>query len=483
MKKKIKYLGLAVFIITAFFSTGHIQSDEYFQILEFAQFKLGQIEASELPWEFNEKMRPSLQPWLAYLFIKCCHFFGLNNPFYINTLLRLISAFLLWSVITRLNEFIINRYFKDTKWQNIFYASSLLLWFVPFISVRFSSENYAALFLLLAILLLTKAKNYINLILVGIFLGISFLFRYQMGIAILAIYVFLLFIDKINFWKLFISGIIFIACIGFGVYIDSLFYNKLTFAPYNYLKLNLIDGKASNFGTSPFFAYLYLFLAFATPPLSFILLASFTKGIITLKKHVFVWVSVLFIIIHSLIGHKEMRFLFPILYLFIFITTYGLMTYFKDRAIKKWHRRLVRVSLIINGLLIFIMMFKPLNGTVELYKFFYENTSKKNKLIISNTEETYHFLVGLKSTFYKPKNIHSIAIESPEKIYNYLTNNKIETAYLVHNQLYFRDKIKNYEAKRVYSAYPNWIISIDFIDLQKIINTKTVYKLTRKQTI
>ncbi|PQJ77893.1 hypothetical protein [Polaribacter porphyrae] len=481
MIQKIKYIGLAVFIITAFFSVGHIQSDEYFQIMEFAQYKLGQINASELPWEFNERMRPSLQPWLAYLFIKIFHFIGLENPFYIATIFRLLSAILMWSIFTRLNDYIVNKYFKESKWQNIFYASILLLWFVPFISVRFSSENYAALFLLLSLLTLTKTRSYGNLIFIGFTLGISFLFRYQMGIAILAIYAHLLFIDKTKFLKVLTSGSIIILIIALAIYLDSLFYNQLTFAPLNYLKLNLIDGKAANFGTSPFFAYLYLFLAFAAPPISFILLASYTKGVIILKKHLFVWVSIFFILIHSLIGHKEVRFLFPIMYLFIFIAIYGLMTYFKNKEIKKWHRRLFRVSFVINFLLLVFMMFKPLNGTVKLYGFLYKNVSEKNNLIISTSKETYHFLVDLKSTFYRPKNITSLAIYSSENIKNYLIKNNIKTAFLVHNQLYFDEKFDNYEIKRVYSAYPSWIKSIKFIDWQKAIRTKSVYLLTQKK--
>lgn len=481
MIKKIKYIGLAVFIITAFFSTGHIQSDEYFQIIEFAQFKLGNINGSDLPWEFNERMRPSFQPWLAYLFIKFFHFIGLENPFYITTFFRILSALLMWFIFTRFNDFIISKYFKETKWQNLFYGCTLLLWFVPFISVRFTSENYAALFLLLSLLMLTKPKNYSNLILVGLTLGISFLFRYQMGIAILAVYAFLLFIDKVKFLKVITSGIIVLFIIALATYLDTLFYNHPTFAPYNYLKLNLIDGKASNFGTSPFFAYLYLFLAFAAPPISFVLLASYTKGIILLKKHIFVWVSLFFIIVHSLIGHKEVRFLFPIMYLFIFIAIYGLMIYFKNKEIKKWHRRLFRTSAVINLLLLIVMMFKPLNGTVELYGFLYNNVSEKNNVIISDSKETYHSLVSLKSSFYRPKNTTSIALNSKDKINAYLNDNHIINAFLVHDQLYYNDKFEKYDIERVYSAYPNWIKSIEFIDWQQLIRTKTVYKLTRKK--
>lgn len=480
MIQKIKYISLAVFIITAFFSVGYIQADEYFQIIEFAQYKLGRIEASELPWEFHERMRPTLQPWIAYFLIKFFNFFNLINPFYIDIVLRLITAIFLWLTFTRLNTILIAKYFEELKWKNLFYGCTLLLWFVPFVSVHFTSENYASLFLLWSlILLINKSKSYLNLAIVGFTLGISFLFRYQMGIAILAIYAYLLFIEKIKIWKIVLSGSIILILMGIETYFNSIFYNQFTFAPYNYLKLNLIDGKAASFGTSPFFAYIYLFLGFVIPPISFVLLTAYTKGIIVLKKNIFVWVSVFFILIHSLIGHKEMRFLFPVMYLFIFISVYGLKEYFKNKAIKKWQIRTFKVSLVINSILLLFMMYKPMNGTVKIYEYIYDNISEKNNIVISTSTDTYYFLSSLKSSFYRPKNVTSLALDSNDKIKNYLTENNIENAYLVHNQLYFTDNIENYNIERVYSVYPNWIKNINFIDLQKIIKTKTVYKITK----
>lgn len=61
-QKNIKIAAFITFMITAFFSVGHLQSDEHFQVLKFAQYKLGKISANDLPWEFGEKMRPSIQP-------------------------------------------------------------------------------------------------------------------------------------------------------------------------------------------------------------------------------------------------------------------------------------------------------------------------------------------------------------------------------------------------------------------------------------
>ncbi|MDR3355642.1 MAG: hypothetical protein LBO04_00430 [Spirochaetaceae bacterium] len=53
---------------------------EYFQAIEFANYKLGSTDKSELAWEFNARMRPWLQPSIYYVLIKTFKFLGVNDP-------------------------------------------------------------------------------------------------------------------------------------------------------------------------------------------------------------------------------------------------------------------------------------------------------------------------------------------------------------------------------------------------------------------
>jgi len=284
IENKIKYAGLIVFLVTAYFSIGHHQSDEHYQILEFAQYKLGHINGNDLPWEFHEKMRPSMQPWIAFLSIKCLNFIKITNPFTITILFRMVSALFLWLAITSLSKVICEKYFPEKKWSVFFYCCALLLWFVPYTSVRFSSENYSAAFLLFGLyFLLREHKSYWSFFCIGALFGLSVLFRYQLGIAIFGIFLWLFFKAGITIPKLIPLFVSFLVIIAVGVYLDYLFYNELVFTSFNYLKLNLIEGKSSNFGTSPWWYYLFNFLLFAIPPISLILLVSFPIGIWKLK--------------------------------------------------------------------------------------------------------------------------------------------------------------------------------------------------------
>ncbi|MBK5097796.1 MAG: hypothetical protein JJE01_08435 [Gemmatimonadetes bacterium] len=46
-------VALVLNLAAAYFSWGFHQFDEHFQILEFANYKLGNSPASDLPWEFS----------------------------------------------------------------------------------------------------------------------------------------------------------------------------------------------------------------------------------------------------------------------------------------------------------------------------------------------------------------------------------------------------------------------------------------------
>ena len=95
-------IGAVALLLGAFYSVGFHHPDEHFQIIEFALQKMGRIHARELPWEFNEKMRPALQPILAIAGIRFCELLGWSSPFAIATFFRLVSValsfFAMWNL-------------------------------------------------------------------------------------------------------------------------------------------------------------------------------------------------------------------------------------------------------------------------------------------------------------------------------------------------------------------------------------------------
>lgn len=479
----IKYFGLFLFILTAIFSIGNHQADEHYQILEFAQYKLGHIQANELPWEFHEKMRASLQPWIVYISIKSLNFINITNPFTITMIFRVITALFTWFVITLLNKAICIKYFPDKIWTGIFCACSYFLWFIPYISVRFSSENYSAAFLLLGLYFLIKEKKtFWHFLHIGALFGLSVLFRYQISIAVFGVFLWFIFKSGIQLRKLIPVFFGFFIVIITGFFLDYLFYNEFVFTTYNYLKLNLIEGKASVFGVNPWWYYIYYFSLIGIPPISLILMAFFLLGIYKQKNDLFTWCIIPFLLIHFIIAHKEMRFFFPVSYIFILISIYGLQEYFKTRRIRKYQKRLFKASVGINFILLLYMMLQPANELVVYYKYLYDNIDQGKRTIITTKEDNYNLTSGLKSTFYTPLPCSSYFVKSEDELANLLTGKGIDTCFYVHRHFEYQGTLNGYDFKKVYSIYPDWIKEVPGINWQKILNTSCIYLVTRKKT-
>lgn len=480
-ESKIKYTALIVFIITAFFSVGYHQADEHYQILEFAQYKLGHIPATELPWEFHEKMRPALQPWIAFVSIKFLNFIKITNPFTIILIFRIITGIFLWFVISRLNKIICGKYFNDKRWCDIFCTCSYLLWFIPYISVRFSSENYSAAFLLLGLYFLLKEKrSYWHLFYIGALLGLSVLFRYQLAIAVFGILLWMIIKSGTTVRELIPLSFGFLILIAIGVYLDYLFYNEFVITSYNYLKLNLVEGKSRVFGVDPWWYYISHFSLFGVPPISLILMAFFLVGTVKLKNDVFTWCFIPFLLIHFILAHKEMRFFFPVSYLFIFISIYGLQEYFRKRKIKGYHRVLFKFSAGLNVIVLIYMMFRPAYENVAYCRYLYDNIDLGKRTIITTKEDNYELTSGLKTSFYTPVPCSSNFVKSEDELSIFLKSNGIDTCFYVHRHFEFKGTIEGYDIKKVYSIYPDWIKNLKGIDWQKKLTTSCIYLVTRK---
>ena len=104
--KKILLAAFILHLLATWFSIGRFCADEQYQILEFAAYKTGKNPASDLPWEFKEKIRPTIQVGFATVFMNASDSIGITNPFIQAFFFRLISSlFALYSVYVILKHF------------------------------------------------------------------------------------------------------------------------------------------------------------------------------------------------------------------------------------------------------------------------------------------------------------------------------------------------------------------------------------------
>ncbi len=475
-------LGLFVFITTAIFSVGFHHPDEYFQILEFASYKLGNTPSNSLAWEFADRIRPTLQPTIAFLALKLFNTIGLINPFTISLILRLITALLAWLVISKISHLLLNQ-FKTTIAQTVFVFSCFFLWYVPYTFVRFSSENYSALFFLLGIYILLKQTNsnqniLLPWFLIGVMFGCSFYFRFQMAFAILGVGIWLVFFYKISLKKITALTIAFlIICIA-NTCIDTWFYNEFVITPWRYFASNIIDNKASNWGVTPCWFYITGFLQQAAPPLSLALLLFIIVGILQNKTHFFSIAFLVFIIGHSIIGHKEMRFMYPIIIIANYLAALG-VDYITQKSIKpKLLKLLFKTILLVNLFMLLYRCFVPAQEQVLYYNYIYD-IAQKNKINLIGDRNNFNNILGSPVYFLKSNNVRNYVANSDEDVLNIINTNKFDSVYVMSTYLNspLKLKYKGYKTTTEYSFYPNWIKHFNINNWQSRTDMFEIYKI------
>lgn len=422
---KIKYLfslvlliAAVVYVYTAYQSNGYYHADEHYQIIEFANYHLGINTSKDLPWEYHYKMRSALQPIIGATLFKGAAFANILNPYHQAFILRLATAAL--SILLISFYFFQTRKELNSKQKQLGYLLlSFFLWFIPVISVRFSSETWAGLTFLLAIAVYFKlSKKAVKPYLLGLLMGISFLFRFQMAFAIIGFILWIYFIEKRNTKFILKIGLGLLSAQLLGTLLDSWFYGHFVFTPWTYFKANIIDGAAANFGTSEWYFY---FKQIIYAPSLFVGIPIFLSGIFLIikhSKHYLVWILSFFLIGHSLVGHKELRFLFPMVYFlphvlaisFSAITKY-IHSYKINRPVQYL---LISVFASVNIIGLFAMSQKSAsNGGIEITRYIHSKYGDKPiNLIYCPWSNPYNPWNSLPVKFYAEKNLTETSINN-----------------------------------------------------------------------
>lgn len=459
--RQILGVGLVVFLITSFTSIGYHHSDEHWQLLEFANFKLGRSPAHSLASEYRREMRSAFQPAVAYAAITLCESVDIKNPFTIALVLRIISSLLAWLAFAML--------VLKSRQLGIFESSkkmlalvSLLLWFIPYTSCRFSNENWSGFLFCFGLLVVATAEKYTptQFFFSGLLVGLSYLCRFQIVFAILGLLVWLLFIKQIQLQKVLILICGFLLMVGVGFILDKWFYGHFTFTAYNYFYVNLVEGVAASFGVSPWWFYFQMILESAAAPLSVLILIIYFFSLYKQPTHLVHIVVLFFLVGHSLVGHKELRFLFPMVFFLPILLVLGYqkaMERWKDIVVKKWSRLFLRIVVIENSvLLIVIVFFKPAEETTLFNRFVYELASKQSVTIFYLKEDPYQF-GDQRQYFYFPKGLTLKKIENEFSLAEFKRSNTTEKILVYDDAFFPSEGVKLLIGKNVYRTFPEWI--------------------------
>lgn len=431
---------LLLYFTTAWNSSGYYHADEHYQIIEFAGLKLGTSPAEGLPWEFKARLRPALQPYMAFAVISLMNSSGISDPYHQTFMLRLLTVMAVLLVFLHLLKTLLPRMKPGEGLMLILLA--FFLWYQPGLLCRFSSETWTGLTFVLALsLLLREPATNAGYLLSGAILGLSFLFRYQSGIMILGLLLWLVFVKKEkrkNFLLLF-SGMA--TVLAAGVLLDSLFYGSLTFTAMNYTRVLLdavfygvimipplnfyrpeaLSEVTSAFGDAPWYFYVKTMIFFPAFPLGILIFLSFILLLLLNRRSVFLWIFIPFILFNSLIVHKEERFLFPLLMMVPFLLMEAWQALSRSRLAFSFSRipNGIRVLLLVlflsaNLFGMGVMAMKSAGlGRMHITEFVHRNYGNKPlRLIAADWSDPYNPWVFSRARFYEEKDMQSVLIHS-----------------------------------------------------------------------
>lgn len=398
-------LGLAFTMAAALASDSVFQVDEHFQVVEFAGLKLGVTPASALPWEHAARIRPWLQPGALVLLARGLGTAGVDDPFVLLRAFRVASGLVSWLALAAL-LLAVRAWLPSPRWRRVAYLSLALPYFVPYLAARLSSESGSTTFLVCALAALLPLATGASgepggrpstgrLVAGGVALGLAFAVRYQAGVAVAGMLLWVLVHDRDRWRSLAALAAGMAGPLVLGLAVDAWGYGSFEVVPWRYLAVNLLEGKAASFGTSPLPAYLW-FLAGLFPPFGLALLLGLLLFWWRFPRHLLTWTTLPFVAVHSLIGHKEIRFLFPVLPAATLCVVLLLAAPPAPRAWERWVSRatgflwLGRGTWAFDAVALLLLCLLPSSDNLELQRYFHRHAAEPARWVALADPRVFH---------------------------------------------------------------------------------------------
>lgn len=317
-------IGAALRLWVAFTDDGIFWPDEVFQSLEPAHklvFGYGMVA-----WEFIEGARNWALPGFIAFWFKLSQIFGLDEPQQYLGVLRTVfvamavgSGYGVWRLAKAAGA--------DDLPAAVSAVGLMLCAPAIYFSHRGMAENASALPVVLGLwLLFEKEQTRRDRIIGASLLGIAVLVRLQCGLFCLGALAVLLARKQ---WRpaLEVFGVLCVWAVLYGA-LDAFTWASAPGAKYGgwfhsalkYLQFNLIEGRASQWGTSPPLFYVRSLFS-SMPGVTIALGVGLLLGL--RRAPGLVLVGLTFLVAHSAIPHKELRFILPVLPVFFAAAAVG----------------------------------------------------------------------------------------------------------------------------------------------------------------
>ena len=469
-------LAIIFHISASYFSIGWYGADEQSCILEYLNNKNG-FESNRCFYNYSnedlisvQKIRSWFQPFIYFLVSKFTYPLHNFDGFKLSIILKIFSSIIgFYSIVFFYNN--TKKNFDHNFTQNTYFILTFLFWFYPFLHARTSQENLSISFLFFSLGLYFQIKNYFNIkkyFLLGILFSITFVFRYNLGIILFFIIIWdLLYSKKTIIEKLlcyviiFFSGLlilfieIFINAWGYEKVINNLTDIFELAIPLNFLIYGNVN---PNMSQEPFYWYFVKIFTDFLPPTSILILVSILFVWLRKPNSLITFATLPFFLIHTFIGHKELRYIFPILAL----SPYFISIFFDNInyiiSNKRYLKKIFFFFLIINFISLIYVSFSSQKNQLNVLKKIVNNKNINEIYFINDNDYI--------------KNYESL---NPFNIKNITSN-----YYFHFNNIELRESINNNYNTLIYKGFCRSGYSIGACvkkEQEKIKENKLFYKL------
>ena len=250
-----------------------------------------------------------------------------------------------------------------------------------------------------------------------------------------------------------------ILMIALGIVIDYWLYRAWVFSSYQYFYVNLVEGRAAQYGVMPVYFYFYMYYIAFIPVVSIFIMGLIVFSWVRYTRHVLTWVCVPFFLIHCFIGHKETRFLWPLIDTLPLLLVLPFQNLDINRLKSKIGPIAIKVMWTLNIILLIFFCMKPAAHSFGLYEYVY-NYKKENgdAAIISNIGNPLD-VDGAAFTFQKEHDTLIKQCGDIKSIGNSAHNPGLKnTLVIIDNDIQADSFEKAYpSAARLYKSWPAWV--------------------------
>lgn len=343
-------VALVLRLFSVVHSKGFMANDDHFETVQIAYegVRSGLLnDEGRIKWNAMKSIDIGRSPLYVLFnysimqFLKWTGIYDLDSMMYVIRLAHaLLSLLLVW--------FGYKYVFLTTKNRNYAMLAGMILashYLMPYLSVRNLVEMVSASLLVTCIYFAHRGnveENSRFLLFAGIMGALSWMIRFNTGLAILPIPFVIWYLAK-NFRPAlyFCAGCIVI--IVFSASLDLIYLGGFGRSTYNIFK-SFIYVTNNPPLPHPFWTFVILILGIFIPPFSFYFIFSFLKKRLILNNLILFSSTATFFVIHSIIQHKEERFMIPIFPLLVILGTIGLHSWLSGRPRSSLNTKLFKYS-------------------------------------------------------------------------------------------------------------------------------------------